>query len=66
MGLAEAKGWVFALPALRVRPPAPALIAPIRKPTVTVARLRKSLRMTWLLPGPGEGDSAGEEQKVGL
>ena len=66
MGLAEAKGWVFALPAPRVRPPAPALIAPIRKPTVTVARLRKSLRMTRLLPWPGEGDSAGEEQKVGL
>lgn len=65
-GLVEVKGWVFAHPR---PPPGPGLLPVPQLPDLPLqlesacdcGQLRKSLRMNLLLPGPGEGDVAGDE-----
>lgn len=62
----EVKGWVFAYPTPRAGPPAqtpaPVPLTPVGKAHMTVARLRRSLRMKLLPPGPGEGEVAGQRE----
>lgn len=53
----EVKGWV-----VPTSPPAPVPLTPAGKAHVTVARLKRSLRMKLLPPGPEEGEVAGQRE----